>query len=187
LGGMSGSMDLGGGETAGATQWGRVRHGVGRVIRRLAELGEFQVLMFDEDVQYLLGKDGEWIDYDAKTSADRVLDTLARIKPKGGTNMHKVLEKAFTYRDKGLDTVYLFSDGLPNEGEGLTPEQDRFIRDETQRPNLLGKYIRRKLQGEWNQEVRGRDRVRINAVGFFFESPDVGAFLWALARENDGS
>ena len=30
-------------------------------------------------------------------------------------------------------------------------------------------------------------RVRINAVGFFFESPDVGAFLWALSRENDGS
>ena len=29
--------------------------------------------------------------------------------------------------------------------------------------------------------------VRINAVGFFYESPDVGAFLWALARENEGS
>jgi hypothetical protein len=29
--------------------------------------------------------------------------------------------------------------------------------------------------------------VRINAVGFFFESPDGGAFLWALARENDGN
>ena len=33
----------------------------------------------------------------------------------------------------------------------------------------------------------GRPRVRINAVGFFYESPEVGAFLWALARENDGS
>ena len=29
--------------------------------------------------------------------------------------------------------------------------------------------------------------VRINAIGFFFESPDVGAFLWALAREHQGS
>jgi hypothetical protein len=28
--------------------------------------------------------------------------------------------------------------------------------------------------------------VRINAVGFFFDSPEVGAFLWALAREHDG-
>ena len=33
----------------------------------------------------------------------------------------------------------------------------------------------------------GLPRVRINAVGFFYESPDVGAFLWALAREHDGS
>jgi hypothetical protein len=30
-------------------------------------------------------------------------------------------------------------------------------------------------------------KVRINSIGFFYESPDVGAFLWALSRENDGS
>ena len=30
-------------------------------------------------------------------------------------------------------------------------------------------------------------RVRINSVGFIFESPEVGAFLWALSRDNDGS
>jgi hypothetical protein len=29
--------------------------------------------------------------------------------------------------------------------------------------------------------------VRINTIGFFYESPDLGAFLWALARENEGS
>jgi len=40
---------------------------------------------------------------------------------------------------------------------------------------------------EWNRAYSGRAKVRINAVGFFYESPDVGAFLWALARENDGS
>ena len=33
----------------------------------------------------------------------------------------------------------------------------------------------------------GKERVRINSVGFFYESPDVGAFLWALSREHDGS
>ena len=40
------------------------------------------------------------------------------------------------------------------------------------------------LKNTWNT---GRTKVRINTVGFFYESPDVGAFLWALARENDGS
>ena len=29
--------------------------------------------------------------------------------------------------------------------------------------------------------------MKVHAIGFFFESPDVGAFLWAMARENDGS
>jgi len=37
------------------------------------------------------------------------------------------------------------------------------------------------------QESEKGGPVRINAVGFFFESPDVGAFLWALAREHRGS
>ena len=33
----------------------------------------------------------------------------------------------------------------------------------------------------------GSQRVRINAIGFFYESPELGSFLWTLARENDGS
>ena len=45
----------------------------------------------------------------------------------------------------------------------------------------------KKLKSEWNRSYSGRPKVRINTVGFFYESPDVGAFLWALARENDGS
>ena len=40
---------------------------------------------------------------------------------------------------------------------------------------------------DWNRPLTGQPRVRINTIGFFYESPDVGAFLWALARENDGS
>jgi hypothetical protein len=28
--------------------------------------------------------------------------------------------------------------------------------------------------------------VHINTIGFFYDSPSVGRFLWALARENDG-
>ena len=39
----------------------------------------------------------------------------------------------------------------------------------------------------WNRTVAGQPRVRVNAVGFFFDSVEVGAFLWALARDNDGS
>jgi hypothetical protein len=67
----------------------------------------------------------------------------------------------------------------------LTDEEARTLK-ETDQAERLGRTIRRKLQTDWNRDA-GRGRVRINAIGFFFESPDVGAFLWALARENDGS
>ena len=51
----------------------------------------------------------------------------------------------------------------------------------------MGKYVRDKLKNDWNRPRAGENDVRINAVGFFFESPDVGAFLWAMAREHRGS
>lgn len=183
----SGSMELVDEKTEAPTKWGDVRSTVARVMRSLPDLEKFQVIAFAEEYQFLLGRPGQWLDYDPKTSADRVTAALAKIKPKGGTNMIKPMRVAFDYRALGLDTIYLFSDGLPNEGDGLTPEQARTVKGETERSNLLGKYIRRQLQTEWNRPERGRERVRINAVGFFYESPDVGAFLWALARENDGS
>ena len=89
-------------------------------------------------------------------------------------------------RQQGLDTIYVFSDGLPNIGAGLSPEAARTLK-ESDRSEILSKYIRQKLKIEWNRGYAGQRKVRINTVGFFYESPDVGAFLWALARENDGS
>ena len=58
---------------------------------------------------------------------------------------------------------------------------------DTERSAILARYIRTLLRRDWNRPLAGRPRVRINTIGFFFESPDVGAFLWALARENEGS
>jgi hypothetical protein len=100
--------------------------------------------------------------------------------------MYIALEAAFQFRGQGLDTIYLLSDGLPNIGEGLTAEQARTM-TETQRTDTLSRTVRNALKTRWNAPMVGRPRVRVNAVGFFYESPDVGAFLWALARENDGS
>ena len=84
-----------------------------------------------------------------------------------------------------LNAIFLFSDGLPNIGDGLPAD----IRDpsEEQLNFHLGKFVREKLVREWNRPIPGKESVRINSIGFFFESPEVGAFLWALSRENDGS
>src|SRR5262249_23218760 len=129
---------------------------------------------------------GRWLDLDPKTSVPQVEKALTAIKPRGNTDMHVAFDAAFKLRSQGLDTIYVLSDGLPNIGEGLAPEKARNLK-ETERAEILGRYIRNKLKREWNLARAGQPRVRINAVGFFYESPDVGAFLWALARENDGS
>jgi hypothetical protein len=99
--------------------------------------------------------------------------------------MYVAMEEAFKYRTKGLDTIYLFSDGLPTSGPGLTTAQERTLSDQD-RSATLSRYIRQMLKGNWNAPGKG-NRVRINSVGFFYESPEVGAFLWALSRENEGS
>ncbi len=183
----SGSMELVDENTPALHKWTGVRDTLVQIMKSLPKLEKFQVVTFAEDVNYPLGKEGEWIDYDAKTSAQKVHDALTKIKPSGGTNLHKGFDASFRMRKLGLDTIYLLSDGLPSDGDGLSPEQDRTIKDPNVRSVILSKHLRGKLKNEWNGAIPGKERVRINSVGFFYESPDVGAFLWALSREHDGS
>jgi hypothetical protein len=182
---MSASMDLVDENTQAPTKWGDVRNTVARLMRSLPDLKKYQVIVFAENTRFLF-KEQEWLDYDAKASPERVLVGLADIKPTGGTNMYAALQAAFRLRAKGLDTIYLLSDGLPNLGEGVDPVTINSL-SEVERNDLLAKHIRKTLRNSWNRPLRDQPRVRINTVGFFYESPDVGAFLWALARENDGS
>jgi hypothetical protein len=183
---MSGSMDLIDDRTPAPDKWPGVRDAVVKIMRSLPQLEKFQVVLFSDKASYLLGQDGQWLDYAAATSPDRVASALAAVKPKGNTNMYAALDMAFQFRAHGLDTIYLMSDGLPNMGEGLTPDAARTLR-EAERTEVLSRYIRTTLKTRWNAAQPGRTRVRINAVGFFYESPEVGAFLWALTRENEGS
>jgi hypothetical protein len=180
---MSGSMELVDENTPSPEKWLEVRNTVLQLMRSLGNLEKFQVITFSSKIGFPLGKEGEWLD--AKVPPAEVGKVLTAIKPKGGTNMHLALEAAFRYRTQGLDTVYLLSDGLPNLGPGL----DRPSRElsEVERGTILGKFVRKVLRENWNRPLPGQARVRINTVGFFYESPDLGAFLWALSRENDGS
>jgi hypothetical protein len=182
---MSGSMRYLDEDTKAPQKWDEVCKTVGKVMRSLPDLEKFQVILFSDKVSYLLGQDGKWLDLEAG-SADKVVKGLTNVRPEGGTNMHAAIQTAFRYRADGLDSIYLFSDGLPNMGEPLKPEELKRMK-ETEAGEILGKYIRKTLKSDWNREQRNQPRVRIHSIGFFYESPDVGAFLWALSRENDGS
>jgi hypothetical protein len=184
---MSGSMDYVDDDTRSPTKWKGVCETVAKVLKSLPRQPEkIQVIAFSDKVTYPLGNEGKWVDYHPATTADQAQAALRSIKPKGGTNMYAGFEAAFRYRDLGMDAIYFLSDGLPNQGQPLTEDQTRRLSDQ-EKTAMLGKHVLKTLRTEWNRPIQGRPAVVINSIGFFFESPDVGAFLWALSRENHGS
>ncbi|MBX9681090.1 MAG: VWA domain-containing protein [Gemmataceae bacterium] len=181
---MSGSMELSDENTADPDKWPLVCETVSKLMQSLPDLKQYQVILFSDRVRYPLGNDGRWLNYEGKENAEVAANRLKKIRPIGETNMFAAFEEAFRYRDHGLESIYVLSDGLPNAGEGLPASTANL--SEQQKSEILGKHVRTRLKNDWNRAVAGQ-RVRINTVGFFFESPDVGAFLWALSRENGGS
>jgi hypothetical protein len=180
----SGSMRKRDPSTDDPKKWPLVCEALGRLMRSLPDLKQYQVIVFSEQFSYPLGRQGYWLDYDPKASAQATVDRLKRVVPRGDTNMSAAIAEAFRYRPQEMDTLYLLSDGLPNLGDGL-PAKAAALK-ETEKSLHLSRYVRQTLQTWWNRPQPGRPRVRINTIGFYFDSPEVGAFLWALARENDG-
>jgi hypothetical protein len=181
----SGSMEMIDENTTAPEKWKEVCATVGKLLRSLPDVEKYQVIGFGPELTWPLGSKGKWLDFDAKTSATRAEAALLKVQPNGGTNMYIALQAAFEFRKQGLDAIYLLSDGLPNQGEGVPPEK-RNTRG-MERGLLLAKHIRTMLAKTWNAPDAKRRRVKLNTIGFFYESPDLGSFLWALARENDGS
>lgn len=185
---MSGSMDKLDAQSAAPHKWPVVCETVAKVMRSIPNLERYQVVVFSRTARWLSGS-GEWRKFEGEKTAAAVKADLLRIKPEGDTNLHAAFDLTFGLKSAGLDTVYLFSDGLPTSGPGLTPAQETANPplEETKRADILSRYLRDKLRATWNRRPAAGDRVKIHAVGFFYESPDLGSFLWALARENDGS
>lgn len=179
----SASMKLIDDRTPAPKKWPTVVETVVKVMRSLPNLEQFQVITFGRQAKYLFGS-GEWQAYQGEASLKSVRERLLNFEPIGDTNMYDGFDLAFRLKPNGLDTIYLFSDGLPTSGPSLTPEQERTL-TEAQRSDILTREIKVMLRSRWNP-AEGR-RVRINSIGFYFESPEVGAFLWALSRDNDGS
>lgn len=183
---ISGSMCMMDTKNLAPDKWPQVCKTLGKVMASLPNLTHYQVIAFSESVWYPLGREGQWIVYDPKTSVKQLVATMNKIKPAGGTKMRPAFVETFQkFGQQDLDTIYLISDGLPNYDDNL-PKEAANLRG-VQLTEYLSRRVRHELKTIWNRPVNGRTPVRINAIGYFFESPEVGAFLWALARENNGN
>jgi hypothetical protein len=178
---MSGSMGAVDAQTLAPQKWPEVCHTVAQVLRSLPDVERYQVILFSDNVHYLLGQPGQWFVFDRASSIENVKQAMLKVKPDGNTALFTAFQEAFKFRAQGLDTIYLVSDGLPNVGPGLPRDPPR---DEATQGALLGKHLLDTIRMQWNQ---GNPKVKIHSIGFFYESPNLGAFLWSLSRENGGS
>jgi len=183
---MSGSMRMKDNYVEDPDKWPLVCEILGKLMQSLPDLKQFQIVLFSDRIRYPMGNSGKWHDYHGPAGVKAAVEAVRAVTPQNETNMSAAFEEAFRYRAQGLDTIYILSDGLPNAGEGLPAGASRL--SEAEKGAQLAKYVRDRLKSKWNvPQGPAKERVRINAVGFYFDSPDVGAFLWALARDNDGS
>src|SRR5262249_9925492 len=123
---ISGSMLYVDEKTKAPDKWGGVIETTAKIMKSLPDLEKFQVILFNENARFLFGSRVEWLDIDSNNSTqmiERVRRALEATEVDGNTNMYAAFEKAFQFRERnmGLDTIYLLSDGLPNQGP-LAPE-----------------------------------------------------------------
>jgi myosin heavy subunit len=179
----SGSMNLLSEQVEAPRKWETVIETATKVMRSLPELENYQIVLFNAEAKYFVESTG-WQKYEGEATLAAVKAKLLAVKPEGDTNLYDAFDLAFRLKSQGLDTIYLFSDGLPTTGPAFSKDQEKSLPG-NRRVEFLVAQMKSALQAKWNPP--GGRKVRINSIGFFYESPEVGAFLWALSRENDGS
>src|SRR5439155_26398374 len=127
--------------TPNPAKWPLVCDTVAKVMRSIATLEKFQVIVFSSSARWLMAPVGQWRTYEGEKTVKEVKDELLKVVPVADTNMYAAFDMTFSLRSQGLDTIYLFSDGLPTSGPGLTVAQENANLDEDKRSDLLGNYL----------------------------------------------
>lgn len=107
---VSGSMSAKIGTDQQRTRLDEAKRQLQMVVEKLPDDHEFNVIVYETGVE------AAW---DALRRArpknkQEMLAYIAKLQPRGATNIHDALETAF--RDPNVDTIYLLSDGYPSTG-----------------------------------------------------------------------
>jgi hypothetical protein len=185
---ISGSMGKKDENTDDPNKWKSVIKCVADIMRDIHTMQKYQIIIFSSRARWLFNDNGSWREYRGVESINEVIQELKKITPYDDTNLYAAFELAFKLRSAGMDTIYLFSDGLPTSGPGLTPadENRQPPLSSVERSTKLANYLLQMLQNNWNKPAAGVPQVRIHSIGFYFDSPDLGAFLWKLAYAHGG-
>jgi hypothetical protein len=148
-------------------RWEHARSVVATWLEHLA-IRECALVLFSDDARSF-PQDGSFLDVHGPTGVanrKRLLDRLLTAKPEGLTNTLLALQTA--YRCPGVDTILLFTDGEPNNGDVAE--------------------FNEKIAEQIYALCRQHDAIPVNTVGLgAFYQPQLSGFLLRVAQETGGS
>lgn len=156
----------------------------GRLLEGIPGLEYYQVVVMGLSSSWLEGN-GEWIRHIKGKTGGNVANKLSQVEVKGGTDMHKAMNLAFSKRKDGLEMIALIADGGPTAGEGLDERQKESLAA-SEKHKIIGIHLLEKIRKVWNNPASPFPVVRINTIGLFYEGTGHGEFLWTLSHENHG-
>lgn len=114
---VSGSMNAKVGTDGKRTRLDEAKRQLRMVVEKLPDDHEFNVIVYETGVE------PAWDELRRAKAKNKqeMLEHIDKLEPRGGTNIHDALEKAFA--DPQVDTIYLLSDGQPSAGR-ITDVQD---------------------------------------------------------------
>ena len=102
-----------------APKWRHVLRGIDWLSTQLEPGTKFQIYVFNEDAQTaIVGSNGGWIEVIDGSEIESAIKDLRRIVPDKGTNLTNAFE-ALLKLDPYPDNIFLFTDGLPTQGNRI--------------------------------------------------------------------
>lgn len=134
----------------------------------LLDMDQCALVVFGSDVTTYPGQN-KYLDLQGTQGTSnraKLVNFLANLEPKGGTNTLRALERAYDYPN--VDTIVLFTDGAPNDGNSAVFD-----------PDVASKIY--KL-------CEKNKTIPINAVGLgdYFQ-PELSSFLLRIAETTNGT
>lgn len=141
-----------------------VRRELKKVLTGMDHRQKFNIIFFSSDVNHWKRSMVEA----TPTFRQNALDFVNEMSPQGATNIYDAVK--FAFKDPGLRTLYLLTDGMPTMGEKIDPRD-----------------IRKDLN-DWNSSKN----VKIHTTAFLTggennsEQRRAKRFMRRIARQNDG-
>ena len=157
-----------------AVKWRQVVASVDWLTSQFREGSEFQIYMFNNEVEPVIkGSDGIWLSADDTSQLDEAIRTLRRTPPENGTNLKAALAIAGQLSPRP-DNIILLVDGLPTMEDVATNRKTISGRERIQ---LHNRAIR---------ELPGG--VPVNTLLYPMEGDfDAAIAYWTLAYRTGGS